>query len=232
MNYIHHALIGVGTGALGVLAAEALGAAHVPVLSLGLGALAVAAGSVATDLDHPASFISNTIPSRVVRVSLAVLAIPLLAAAGSYLTSRDLPGTLNEFSSLVWGIGFLRWAAAALFAALMLILLSLLIHKRLHHRGALHSLLFTAGLTVAACAALALLGQPWAWGLCFGWGWLWHILADGLTDQGVPFFWPFNDARKHSLPRWGCGIGRMLLTLAAVGGIIALPVTRLQVWFV
>ncbi len=232
MNYIHHALIGVGTGALGVLAAEALGAAHVPVLSLGLGALAAAAGSVATDLDHPASFISNTIPSRVVRVSLAVLAIPLLAAAGSYLTSRDLPGTLNEISGLIWGIGFLRWAAAALFGALMLVLLSLLIHKHLRHRGALHSLLFTAGLTAAACAALALLGQTWVWGLCFGWGWLWHILADGLTEQGVPFLWPFDAARRHSLPRWGCGIGRVLLTLAAVGGIIILPVTRLQPWFV
>jgi membrane-bound metal-dependent hydrolase YbcI (DUF457 family) len=232
MNYLHHTLIGVGTAALGVLAAEALGAPHLPPVTVGLGALAAAAGSIATDLDHPKSFISNTIPTRLLRVTLAILAIPLLAALGSYLTTRDLGGTLTQVSALIWGIHFLRWTAAVLFGSLALMVLSLLLYKNLHHRGPLHSLLFTAGVSAAACVACALYGASWAWGLVFGWGWLWHILADGLTEQGVPFYWPFNDQRRHTLPRWACGAGRILLTLAAVGGIIALLINTIKPYFV
>lgn len=232
MNYIHHALIGVGTAALGTLAAEALGAEQAPILTIGLGALLAAAGSVATDLDHPKSFISNTIPSRVVRIALAVLAIPLLAALGTFLTTRDFTGTLNSFSTLVLGINFLRWTALALITALGLMLLSLLVYKSLHHRGPLHSLLFAFGVTLLACLILGMSGLPWVMGLAFGWGWLWHILADGLTEQGVPFFWPFNDNRHHSLPKWACPVGRVLLSVAAVAGIIGLIVLRLKPYFV
>jgi len=231
MNYVHHAVIGVGTAALGVLAAEALGAPHVSPVILGLGGLAAGAGSIAADLDHPKSFISNTIPTHVLRITLAVLAIPMLAALGSYLTTRDLHGTLTSVTALIWGITFLRWTAIALFASLVLMVLSLLLYKNLHHRGPLHSLVFTAGVTLAACGAFALMGASWLWGLAFGWGWLWHILADGITDQGVPFLWPFNDKRKHALPRWACGVGRILLTLAAVGGVIGLIINRLQPYF-
>jgi membrane-bound metal-dependent hydrolase YbcI (DUF457 family) len=232
MNYVHHAIIGVGTAALGVLAAEALGAPQVTPVTLGLGALAAAAGSIATDLDHPKSFISNTIPSRILRVTLAVLAIPLLAALGTYLTTRDLYGTLTSVTTLIWGINFLRWTALALFTALGLMLLSLLLYKSLHHRGPLHSLLFSAGVTLAACAVFGIFGASWTWGLPFGWGWLWHILADGLTDQGVPFHWPFNDHRKHTLPGWLCGAGRILLTLTAIGGMIGLVISHLRPYFV
>jgi membrane-bound metal-dependent hydrolase YbcI (DUF457 family) len=232
MNYIHHAIIGVGTAALGVLAVEALGVPQVTPVVLGLGALAASAGSIATDLDHPKSFISNTIPLRLLRVTLAVLAIPLLAALASYLTTRDLYGTLNKVTALIWGINFLRWTAIAFFASLLLMILSLLLYKSLHHRGPLHSLLFSGIVTALACMLFWLLGASWAWGLLFGWGWLWHILADGLTDQGVPFFWPFNDKRRHTLPAWACGVGRLLLTLAAMGGMIALIIIHMQPYFV
>jgi membrane-bound metal-dependent hydrolase YbcI (DUF457 family) len=232
MNYIHHTIIGVGTAALGVLAAEALGAPHLPVITLGMGALTAAVGSIATDLDHPKSFISNTIPSRILRMTLAVLAIPLLAAVGAYLTTRDLGGTLVNFSTLIWGINFLRWMAIALFASVGLMVLSLLLYKNLHHRGPMHSLLFAAGVTAAASGVFALYGGSWTWGLVFGWGWLWHILTDGLTEQGVPFFWPFNDERRHSLPHWACGTGRVLLTLAAFGGMISLVIFNLKPYFI
>lgn len=231
MNYVHHALIGVGTASLATLAAEVFGAPQAPAVTIGLGALVIALGSIATDLDHPKSFVSNTIPSRVIRVSLAVLAIPLLAALGSLLTTRDVDGTLTKFTSMVLSINFLRWTAISLGVSLGLMLLSLILYKSLHHRGPLHSLLITAGVTGAACLAFGLSGTSWTWGLLFGWGWLWHILADGLTDQGVPFLWPFNDDRKHTLPRWARGVGRLLLTLAAVGGIIGLILVRLQPYF-
>jgi membrane-bound metal-dependent hydrolase YbcI (DUF457 family) len=220
MNYLHHALIGIGTAGLGVAAAEALGLPALPLEALGIGALVVGIGSIATDLDHPKSFISNSIPSRVVRIALAILLIPLLAALGTLLSTRDAPGTWAQFTGLIFGVDFLRWALIALGASLGLMALSWLLYKSLHHRGPLHSLLFTLVISAAVGFAFWWFWLPWAWGLAFGWGWLWHILADGLTTEGVPFFWPFNDERRHSLPAWSLGLGRALLSGAAVGGII------------
>jgi membrane-bound metal-dependent hydrolase YbcI (DUF457 family) len=232
MNYIHHAIIGIGTASLGTLAAETLGAPQAAPLLLAIGAIVTAVGSIATDLDHPRSFISNTIPSRVVRITLAVLAIPLLAALGALLTTHNVTGTVNEFTTMIWGINFLRWTAIALGVSLGLMLLSLVLYKSLHHRGPLHSLVFTVGVTSVACVAIGLSGASWIWGLLFGWGWLWHILADGLTEQGVPLFWPFMDERKHTLPRWARGAGRTLLTLASFVGILGLIFVHLQPYFV
>jgi membrane-bound metal-dependent hydrolase YbcI (DUF457 family) len=222
MNYIHHALIGVGTAGLGIAAAEALGLPPLPLLTLGMGTLVVATGSIATDLDHPKSFISNSIPSRVIRIALATLVIPLLAALAAMLTTHDVPGTLAQFTGLIFGVNFLRWALIALGLALGLMLLSWVLYKSLHHRGPLHSLLFAVSLTAIVCLVLWWFWLPWAWGLAFGWGWLWHILADGLTEQGVPFYWPFNDQRRHTLPAWGCAVGRPLLSVVAVVGIVLL----------
>jgi membrane-bound metal-dependent hydrolase YbcI (DUF457 family) len=222
VNYIHHALIGVGTAGLGVAAAEVLGLPPLTLATLGMGALVVGTGSIATDLDHPKSFISNSIPSGVARVALAILVIPLLAGLAAMLTTHDIPGTWAQLTHLVFGVNFLRWALMALGLALGLMLASWLLYKSLHHRGPLHSIYFTLGVTTVACVVFWWLWLPWAWGLAFGWGWLWHILADGLTEQGVPFSWPFNDERGHSLPAWGRGAGRLILSAAAGGGIILL----------
>jgi membrane-bound metal-dependent hydrolase YbcI (DUF457 family) len=222
MNYIHHAIIGVGTASLGVAAAEALGMPPRPLLTLGIGALVAGTGSIATDLDHPKSFISNSIPTGVIRISLVILLIPLLAALAALLTTPDLQGTWAQITGLVFRVNFLRWAFTALAVAVGLILLSWLLYRSLHHRGPLHSIVFTAGMTLIACLVLWWYWIPWGWGLVFGWGWLWHILADGLTEQGVPFFWPFNDEREHTLPEWSCAVVRPILSVAAVGGILLL----------
>jgi membrane-bound metal-dependent hydrolase YbcI (DUF457 family) len=219
MNYIHHALIGVGTAGLGVVTAEALGLPPPPLVTLGIGALLVGAGSIATDLDHPKSFISNSIPTRVIRIALAILVIPVLAALGALLTTHNVLGTWAQFISLVIGVVFLRWALISLGVALGLMLFSWLLYKSLHHRGPLHSILFALAVTAVVGFAFWWYWLPWTWGLAFGWGWLWHIFADGLTKEGVPFFWPFNDDRKHSLPDWGLGIGRAILSAVSVGGI-------------
>jgi membrane-bound metal-dependent hydrolase YbcI (DUF457 family) len=222
MNYIHHAFIGVGTASLGVLAAEVLGASQASPVILGIGAVITATGAIATDLDHPKSFISHSIPSRIVRIALAILTIPILAFLATLLTYPDATGTWNHFTGLVLGVAVLRWCVIAIGLSLGLMAISWLLYKSLHHRGPLHSLIFALGVTIAACAAFAIFKQSWAWGLAFGWGWLWHILADGLTKEGVPFFWPFNDDRLHTLPGWACGLGRGLLSLAAFLGILAL----------
>jgi membrane-bound metal-dependent hydrolase YbcI (DUF457 family) len=228
MNYIHHALIGVGTAGLGIAAAEALGLPALPLVTLGIGKLVVGTGSIATDLDHPKSFISNSIPSGVIRLALAILVIPLLAGLAAVLTTQDIPGTWAGFTGLIFGVNFLRWALIALGVAFGLMLLSWLLYKSLHHRGPLHSLYFTLGVTTVVCVIFWAFWLPWAWGLAFGWGWLWHILADGLTEQGVPFFWPFNDKRLHSLLPLGRAVGRPLLSVLAVGGIILLIILQVS----
>jgi membrane-bound metal-dependent hydrolase YbcI (DUF457 family) len=222
MNYIHHAIIGIGTAGLGIVVAETLGLASPPLLNLAIGALVVGSGSIATDLDHPRSFISNSIPSRVIRLALVILLVPFLAALAALLTTHDMEGTWAQFAGLVFGVNFLRWALIAFVGALGLMLLSWLLYKSLHHRGPLHSILFTLGMTTFACLVLRAFGIYWAWGLALGWGWLWHILADGLTEQGVPFFWPFNDERKHTLPVWACRVARALLSVLSVAGMILL----------
>jgi membrane-bound metal-dependent hydrolase YbcI (DUF457 family) len=231
MNYIHHALIGVGTASLGVLAAEALGAPQVAPVALGIGAVVAATGAIATDLDHPRSFISHSIPSRILRIALAILTIPVLATLATLFTNPDVNATWSQFTGLVLGVAILRWSLFAASLSLGLMGLSWLLYKSLHHRGPLHSLVFALAVTLAACAAFAAFRQPWTWGLVFGWGWLWHILADGLTKEGVPFFWPLNDDRRHTLPEWACGIGRGLLSLAAILGILGLVFMRLRLLF-
>ena len=228
MNYIHHALIGVGTASLGVLAAEAVGAPQVAPVALGIGAVVAATGAIATDLDHPKSFISHSIPSRVVRVSAAILTIPVLAGLGVQLTKHDPHEAWTQIVVLATGVKILRWSLIAFGLSLGLMLLSWLLYRSLHHRGPLHSLAFAAGVTIVACLAFWYFGVSWNWGLVFGWGWLWHILADGLTKAGVPFFWPINDYRKHTLPAWACGVGRVLLSLAAIVGILALIFVRIR----
>lgn len=231
MNYIHHAVIGVGTASLGIIAAESLGKSQVTPVMLGIGAVAAAAGAIATDLDHPRSFISHSIPSRVIRIALAVLAIPTLAGLAVFLTTRDASGAWSQLSGLVMGWDILRWSFVAALLALGLIGLSWLLYKSLHHRGPLHSLVFTLGVTAVTCAALAAFGKPWVLGLVFGWGWIWHLLADGLTKDGVPFFWPANDERKHTLPDWACGLGRWVLSLGSAAGIIVLVFQRIKPLF-
>ena len=231
MNYIHHALIGVGTASLGVVAAEALGMPALPLVTLGIGALVIGTGSIATDLDHPKSFISNSIPSHVIRIALAVLIIPLLAGLAALLTTPDPRGTWAQLAGLVFRVNFLRWALIALMLALGLILLSWLLYRSLHHRGPLHSIIFALGMMIIVCLVFWWFWIPWAWGVAFGWGWLWHILADGLTEAGVPFFWPFIDERKHTLPELGRAVGRPLLSIVVAGSIILLIYYQISAYF-
>lgn len=222
MNYLHHAFIGIGTASLGVAVAEVLGLSPLSLTTLGVGVLVVGTGSIATDLDHPKSFISNSIPSGIIRLALVILVIPLVAALAAMFTTQDIPGTWNGLAGLIFGVDFLRWAFIALGVALGLMLLSWLLYKNLHHRGPLHSLYFTLAVTTVACVACWGFWLPWIWGLVFGWGWLWHILADGLTELGVPLYWPFEDERRHTLPKWWLAVARVLLSMLSVVGIFAL----------
>ena len=162
---------------------------------------------------------------------LAILTITILATLATLLTMPDVQGTWNQFTGLVLGIAILRWSLFAFGLSLGLMGFSWLLYKSLHHRGPLPSLFFAMAVTITACITPAAFKQSWGWGLVFGWGWLWHILADGLTKEGVSFFWPFNDDRTHTLTDRASGIGGGLLSLAAITGILGLIFLRLRAFF-
>lgn len=63
------------------------------------------------------------------------------------------------------------------------------------HRGPSHSL------SLAIMAGFALgAGTAWWIGLMFTVGWLSHILVDGVSYLGVPYFWPIYSKRIRLLP--------------------------------
>lgn len=63
---------------------------------------------------------------------------------------------------------------------------SLLAQRLLRHRGAIHSVL--AAHVVAVTTLLVTGNQAWAAALWLGY--LSHLLADGFSRAGVPYFWP------------------------------------------
>jgi inner membrane protein len=99
--------------------------------------------------------------------------------------------------------------------------------RLLKHRGPLHSplaALLAGGLTGLLGARLGVTGL----GLLVGYGWAAHVLADALTDRGVPLLWPLR-RRRVRLP-WGLGpttggTGEAAVVVAgllACGGWVAL----------
>jgi membrane-bound metal-dependent hydrolase YbcI (DUF457 family) len=62
------------------------------------------------------------------------------------------------------------------------------------HRGVTHSLLVTVVVTYAGVKYYDYAGLPILFGLCFGWGWLSHLVLDAFTEMGLPdLAWPFSD---------------------------------------
>jgi inner membrane protein len=145
-------------------------------------------------------------PDPVVAVALSAGVAALAALA---------PDLDHAGSTLARFAGPVSWALARGLARL------------LKHRGSLHSALAA----VAAGVLAALLGQRLGLaglGLLVGYGWASHVLADALTDRGVPLLWPLR--RRRVRPPWGLGPatgGRgeaavVVAGLLACGGWIAL----------
>jgi membrane-bound metal-dependent hydrolase YbcI (DUF457 family) len=222
MNYTQHILIGVGTAGLAVLAGRAIGLPRPDTMTLLIGTGVIAAGAIAVDIDHPRSFISSGLPLDILdRLLPLVVLVAVLAAA--LLAGRDAKGLMSllQTSWVKLTLTIVGWALA-------LMLASWLIAGTLRHRGPLHSLAFSVGMTVVAVGVLLFFvpGSSWWWGLGFGWGWLSHVLADGLTQYGVLLWWPLSSRRVHVLPYPGFGwVGRVAVVL---GGLALLG----TVWFV
>jgi membrane-bound metal-dependent hydrolase YbcI (DUF457 family) len=217
MNYTQHILIGVGAAGLAVLAGQALGFSRPTTSTLLTGAGVIAAGAIAVDIDHPRSFVSSGLPLDILdRLLPLVVLVVVLAAA--LLAGRDIKGLMGLLQT-----SWIKLTLTVVGLALALMLASWLIAGTLGHRGPLHSLAFSVGITVVAVGVLLFLvpGFSWWWGLGFGWGWLSHVLADGLTRYGVPFWWPFSSRRVHVLPypgfRWAGPVAVGLAGLALLG---------------
>jgi inner membrane protein len=125
-------------------------------------------------------------------VALAALAPDLDHARGTLARSAGTPG---------------RIAAGA-------------VGRLLGHRGPLHSAL--AALLVGALGEL--LGR-WLGvsgvGLLVGYGWAAHVLADALTDRGVPLLWPLWRRRVRPPRGLGPATGGPGEAVAVVVGLVA-----------
>ena len=106
--------------------------------------------------------------------------LPLLLAVstvGSLLPDIDHPNArISKYK--VAGVPLLK---AASYATSLFV----------QHRGPTHSLLVWAALSLGALLLAIGPGLP-CMALAFSLGYLFHIIADGLTRTGVPFLWPFN----------------------------------------
>jgi membrane-bound metal-dependent hydrolase YbcI (DUF457 family) len=155
-----------------------------------LGALVSMLGSVAVDIDHPEAFISRGFPKEILKRSLLLLLIPLMLAAMPGGSKANFVVKLRSYQGWIQ-IGLI---GIAFFVGLRI--LSRVVFSTLGHRGPLHSLFFTVLASVVAVVAISIAfdGSKWWLGLCFGWGWLSHVLTDKwLTPQGVPLWWPISD---------------------------------------
>ena len=222
MYYTEHILIGVGAAGLAILAGQALGFSCPTTSTLLTGAGVIAAGAIAVDIDHPRSYVSSGLPLDILdRLLPLVVFVAVLAAA--LLAGRDTKGLIGLLQT-----SWVKLALTVVGLALALMLASWLIAGTLGHRGPLHSLAFSVGITVVAVGVLLFLvpGFSWWWGLWFGWGWLSHVLSDGLTRYGVPFWWPFSSRRVHTLPYPGFGwiatAAVIVATLSVLGNLILL----------
>jgi inner membrane protein len=99
--------------------------------------------------------------------------------------------------------------------------------RLLKHRGPLHSPLAALAAGVLAALLGVHLGVT-GLGQLVDYGWAAHVLADALTDRGVPLLWPVW-RRRVRLP-WGLGPATggtgeaavVVVALLACGGWIAL----------
>jgi inner membrane protein len=151
------------------------------------------------------------------------LAAPLLGASGASLAPIPGAGGLADPSGLALAPGDRPWVAVSLAVVLGAALapdldsagstaarslglasrsVAWAVQHVLHHRGPLHSALavLVAGVLFALLGAqLGLSGL----GPLVAFGWASHVLADAVTDRGVPLLWPLR-RRRVRLP-YGLG---------------------------
>lgn len=196
MNYIQHSLVGLGTAGLGIWVGHQLGLNLPDPTTTVIATALIVAGSISPDIDHPNAYISRYLPLRI----LKKLAPPLILVVGLVVGLSIVNGysVRNGLYSFWSDFPPARWALAAIGFALGLMLVARLVSTAVKHRGPLHSATFSFGVALVAIGVTIWANQDWRFwwlGACFGWGWVFHVLADGLTCHGVPLWWPFTNKR-------------------------------------
>jgi len=155
-------------------------------LSVGVSVL----GAIAVDIDHPQAFVSHWLPKEILRrSSFLLLILVIFAVLAAFL------GDANFMAMLLLNHKLIGIVLISIAFAVGLTAISQLIFNTLGHRGPLHSLFFSLLMTVVAVVAInvAFDSSKWWMGLCFGWGWLSHVLTDKwFTPHDVSLWWPFR----------------------------------------
>jgi membrane-bound metal-dependent hydrolase YbcI (DUF457 family) len=186
-----HFIIGTVATGLALWGTQAIGLHHLDTANIILGAFVARLGSIAPDIDHPKSTVSRRLPRELGREALYWLMIPVTFVVVIALSGdvKTIPQVLQAWSKTP----FFQWALIMGGIAVVLIAIAFIASRVFQHRGATHSLVFTAGATALVAVACRHFNVAWWWGLVFGWGWLLHILADATTEMGLPsLLWPFS----------------------------------------
>lgn len=185
-----HIAVGIVSSILGAWGLQAVGVPIMPEASLVVGVLVAAAGALAPDIDHPKSLISRRLPGKFLRRGLPLLAVAVVLGLLPLIIG-EIPGIAGVLGSAANRLG-VTIAVTLLAVGLGLKAVSLVVTALSRHRGATHSLLFTVAVIIGALWLCSGLGVSAWYGCFFGWGWLSHLVADALTEMGLPeLFWPF-----------------------------------------
>jgi membrane-bound metal-dependent hydrolase YbcI (DUF457 family) len=201
VKFEEHAIIGLGTASL-LPIIQVIGGTQPDFSTLLTGASSIVLGTAIVDLDHPRSFISRSIPRKLLVPAMLLLLI------GFVFTPFSANSKIIEAGTTL------------LIVALGPVLVSQTLFRTLKHRGPWHSLAAAGGATLVGCFLCWQFNKPLWVGLCFGWGWLSHVLADSTTHQGVPLWWPIY-SKRVGIGTHAAWIGKTWLLLSAVLGIIA-----------
>ena len=163
------------------MAAGALLESHAPGFGVLKGMLIGAIAGAVPDFDHPNS--------------KAARSIAPIALGGSRRFTMAL---------MSLGILYLAWNGYLPYQGVVASACWLLAAAFSKHRGITHSLI---GLVCATYAVESWLGASW---MIFAVGYASHLLADMLTDRGVPLLWPLK--QDFSLPT-GLSTGRFFSSL-------------------
>ncbi|RJX17655.1 MAG: metal-dependent hydrolase [Desulforudis sp.] len=204
MLYITHLPAGLMSGFV-VLAATGTGLIHWPV-----GLLAAGLGSLAPDLDHGRSYLNQSLERTAENAGRKIPVVGTVAGGVGVFATRTVNRT---FARVVKHRGPMH---SPLTLAFVIVLL-------LQHWGMLAAVLgqpVTSGIQTII-ESRGLVGLAWS---CFFFGYISHLAADAVTDNGIRL-WPFRFKLRLPLVKTGSVIERRVL---APGLWLAMLVTAGQ----
>lgn len=209
-----HALVG-GVGGLGLV--TFLEAAYPAVLPERIGVISSVVGipggvggaavivasaflALIPDIDEPHSFVARRVREVLLLAGLALgIALGILAHGPLWLPL--VAGAVGGGVGLLAG----KWLLKAIRAAAG------------GHRRFTHSLVLAGGLALLAAGLWRFApGVGWLIPAAVAWGIVLHDLADLVTPQGLPLFFPVSDASIRILPQPICRYGEPLIAVAAL----------------